>query len=258
MKRSSGPRKTVNLSKSVQQHLNMYALAASASGVSLLALAQPSDAKIIYTRSHIVIGSHSQYRLDLNQDGITDFTIKNHTLVSVVTFATLSAIPAQRQNGIIGAQRGRNFYAYALVRGARIGPKQPFRTYYSMWMAYTGSGAQGGQWINVTNRYLGLEFLIRGKVHYGWARLNVTVGHSKITATLTGYAYETIPGKSIIAGRTKGPDDSSVEQPDGRRPSASLTNPILDKPQPASLGMLAFGAQGISLWRRKESVGATQ
>ena len=29
---------------------------------------------------------------------------------------------------------------------------------------------------------------------------------------LTGYAYETIPGKSIIAGKTQGPADRS--QPD--------------------------------------------
>jgi hypothetical protein len=32
-----------------------------------------------------------------------------------------------------------------------------------------------------------------------------------------------------------------------------LTNPIPDIPQPASLGILALGAQGVPLWRRKES-----
>jgi hypothetical protein len=39
MKRSSGPRKTVsNLSESVHQRLNMYAISATTAGVSLLAL----------------------------------------------------------------------------------------------------------------------------------------------------------------------------------------------------------------------------
>src|SRR5580693_5813065 len=47
-------------------------------------------------------------------------------------------------------------------------------------------------------------------------RLSV-VGRQRITATLTGYAYETIPGKAIIAGATKGPDDGE--------PSASFTTP---------------------------------
>ena len=34
------------------------------------------------------------------------------------------------------------------------------------------------------------------EVHYGWARLNARAG----AATLTGYAYETIPDKPIPAG----------------------------------------------------------
>jgi len=34
---------------------------------------------------------------------------------------------------------------------------------------------------------------------------------------------------------------------------AFLTSPIPDTPHPASLGMLALGAQGVPLWRRKES-----
>jgi len=41
MNHSSGPRKTANLSKSTHQQLTMYALAASAAGVTLLALAPP-------------------------------------------------------------------------------------------------------------------------------------------------------------------------------------------------------------------------
>jgi hypothetical protein len=105
----------------------------------------------------------------------------------------------------------------------------------------------------VKNRYLGLKFVINGKVHYGWARLNVTFGTGSspanvpVFATLTGYAYETIPGKAIIAGNiiagaTKGADD--VE------PTASLNTPT---PEPNTLGMLALGAPGLTIWRRKES-----
>jgi len=49
------------------------------------------------------------------------------------------------------------------------------------------------------------EVLYQGKLHYGWARLNVTIknkgGVPEITGLLTGYAYETIPNKPIIAGK---------------------------------------------------------
>jgi hypothetical protein len=110
-----------------------------------------------------------------------------------------------------------------------------------------------GKWINVNNRYLGLKFKIKGKFHYGWARLSVHNFINDISATLTGYAYETIPNKPIITGKTKGEDDSSVEQPNPADPSpdASLTDPI-PAPQPASLGALAMGARVLSIWRRKE------
>jgi hypothetical protein len=104
-----------------------------------------------------------------------------------------------------------------------------------------------GPWRNVTNRYLGLKFKINGKFHYGWARLSVKAfkGQFKIVATLTGFAYETIPGKAITAGATKGPDDTE--------PAASLNSRT---PEPVTLGALARGTPALSIWRREESVAA--
>jgi hypothetical protein len=52
MKASPLPRKTANLSESIHQQLSMYALAAGAAGVGMLALAQSSEAKIVYTPAH--------------------------------------------------------------------------------------------------------------------------------------------------------------------------------------------------------------
>ena len=94
-----------------------------------------------------------------------------------------------------------------------------------------------------------MKFKIKGQTHYGWARLSVEYQPpSQITATLTGYAYETIPGKAIIAGATKGPDDGAQPVP------ATHTS---STPEPATLGMLALGAPGLSIWRREEPVAAT-
>jgi len=51
-----------------------------------------------------------------------------------------------------------------------------------------------------------LKFTVKGKVHYGWARLTVKVlGGARIKTTVTGYAYKTIANKPIKAGKTKGP-----------------------------------------------------
>ena len=95
-----------------------------------------------------------------------------------------------------------------------------------------GSTFVDGSWVNVKQRYLGLKFHIGKKVHYGWARLNVSSKVGSITATLTGYAYETIPNRPIIAGKTHGRDVITV--------------------QPASLGHLARGASELRAWREKE------
>ena len=83
-----------------------------------------------------------------------------------------------------------------------------------------------GNWIDVRDRYLGIRFRLNGKTHYGWARMNVKVEGLTITGTLTGYAYETIPNKAIITGKTHGKDE-------------------------VSLGALAVGSSAIHGWRQK-------
>jgi len=247
MKRSSGPRKTANLSESIHQHLDMYALAAGAAGVGVLALAQPIEAKIVYTPDKIRIGIDQQYNLDLNQDGITDFTIQESRKKGDYRIAWTLAENAAASNAVMGNG------AAALSRGAQIGSSQAFyggqiTMAFSYCNFITKKCRHAGNWENVTNRYLGLKFHDKnGKTHFGWARFN---NSSSRGATLTGYAYETIPNKAIKAGQTKEADDPTN---DDFGPGASLTNPTLDTPQPATLGTLAMGSPGLSIWRRKES-----
>ncbi len=252
MKRSSGPRKTANLSESIHQQLNMYALAASAAGVGVLALAQPCEAKIIYTKANHIIGLNQTYRLDLNHDGIADFVLTDFfsTFSMGMGFSagSLNVSPKRSANEVWAEKphcRSEVLCAAALPKGAKIGSKGSFRPDYPAGevMASTTAefGPHGGSWFNIT-RYLGLKFVIKGKTHFGWARLAVKVQDFRITATLTGYAYETIPGKAIIAGATKGPDDGE--------PTASVST---FTPKPATLGALAMGAPGLSIWRREES-----
>jgi hypothetical protein len=255
MRRSSGPRKTADLSESVHRQLSMYALAASAAGLGFLTSSQSADAKIVYTPAHAVVqrGWPGIVSLDLNHDGITDFNFQNwwNSNTSIGPEGFLSVLPAQRTNQTWGHSTGNHFvfFASALKAGVQVGPKAPFFwASINFWM----SESNYGPWKDAKNRYLGLKFAIKGKTHYGWARLSVSSNpeNRKITAILTGYAYETIANKPIIAGKTKGPDDFSAEEPD-----AALTMPT---PQRATLGALALGAPGLSIWRREESAETTQ
>ena len=74
-----------------------------------------------------------------------------------------------------------------------------------------GRSFSSGRWKDVTNRYLGIKILSNNwlyKIHFGWTRCRVKLNsNGQIEAALTGYAFETIAGKSIRAGQTKEADD---------------------------------------------------
>jgi hypothetical protein len=256
MKASPLPRKTANLSESIHQQLSMYALAASAAGVGTLCFAKPAEARIVYTPAHVAIKANGGlFHIDLNHDGTPDFAFSNHWYVGEKSYRTLKVIQSQSANeiwmtnskacGMVSLSA-----AAALPKGKRIGPKADFRhSNFGAVMAVVVPSLSCGVWLGKSNfqAYLGLKFIIKGKIHFGWARVKVDTGLQQrpFLATLTGYAYETIPGKAIIAGATKGPDDAE--------PTAAFSS---HTPEPATLGALALGAPGLSIWRRKESAAA--
>jgi hypothetical protein len=221
-------RSTITVSSKLENKLAAYFAAACAAGVGVLALAPSAEGKIIYTPADIVIGDPTP--LDLNHDGVNDFMFYVTAWGDWEHFLASGAVASNR---ILG-------YVSVLRVGVPVGPKGQFLR--SGMMATFGVGISQtyvrGKWANVQNRYLGLQFSINGQTHYGWARLTVTVKHG-ILATLTGYAYETIPNKRIITGKTSGTD--SVETGDNTERVAAW---------PANLGMLACGSDALALWRR--------
>lgn len=251
MRRPSRSRRTVKLSDSVQRHLNMYALAAGAAGVGMLALAQPAEARIVYTPANKHIAPNQTLPLDLNHDGINDFSFQDpYSFDGNSGGGTLKLAPAKAGNRawVSGG------YAAALAAGVRVGPARPFApgTKPMARVFVTPSSTPNtrgyGPWQKATKRYLGLKFLISGKIHFGWARLTVKAQAGGVVATLTGYAYETVPNKPIVTGRTEGPDeDRSLGQ-------ANVSFGTSGR-ESASLGMLAQGSPSLSIWRGEDLAG---
>jgi hypothetical protein len=266
MKRSSGPRKTADLSASLNHLLNGYVLAATAAGVGALALAQPADAKIVYTPAHVEI-SGKPLPIDLNHDGVVDFFLFHYGFhstpggdallaclnISEAGSRTFCGSSSHNLNAFRVVESKGNEWGAAVQPGAKIIGGDRFRSGHSAnlgqvnFLSNSHSHVRwSGPWVNggkgANNRYVGIKFQINGRFHFGWARLTVTTETNTFTATLTGYAFETIPGKGIVAGQTKGADDG--EQ--------SYATPITPTPEP-TLGALAMGAPGLSIWRRKET-----
>ena len=237
-----------DLPESLCHRLNSYALAASAAGVSVLALASASEAKVVYTETHQVTRARVPLFIDLNHDGIKDFVLRTTYYRGSYFEVGLDASGYRNINNAVAGRRfSHSSYflsaASALRAGARIGPKRKFPVHHPFMAVeffngdrsqYSDLGPWAAKGKGVRNRYLGLKFVVHGEVHYGWAKLSVTLGHRRQTddviGTLTGYAYETIPNKAIVAGKTKGTDVVTV--------------------QPTSLGHLARGAPAIPVWKK--------
>ena len=267
MKRSTGSfAKMSNIHESVHQQLHMCALAAVLA-VGSLALSWPAEAKVVYTHANVTISGNGSIALDLNHNGNTDFTVVAVArsgvcglVIGMYHYADITVTPTTG-NGVVAIST----YAAALSHGAQIDSSQSFYGAQALMAKVLISGGPppcifqhiylgmwcGGRPCHPVNGYLGLKFDIKGSTHYGWAHMIVTPSLYTFAAKLTGFAYETIPRKSIRAGQTKSAADEWEQADFGS--DASLTSPIPDKRQPASLGMLALGAQGVPLWRRKES-----
>ena len=130
MKRTS--RTPCKLSDLLHHRLNAYALAASAAGVSLLALADPAQAKIVYTPAGVTFGGTpcgsgsdvGNYSLDLNHDGIADFEFGWSGSGGSGCSSGRNDLVVQPtgSNGVAGSSN----WAFRLRGGTLIGPQQSF------------------------------------------------------------------------------------------------------------------------------------
>ncbi len=227
-----GRKKPIALSPSLEKNLVGYALAGAA-GLGL-ACASPAHAAIDYTRVQIQGGANSDTSIDLNHDGIVDFSVRD-----IFSSRTLSGAQngllnayASNQNGVVVDQ---SYAAHAFNAGSRIGPKLKFSNQqFGMGMAGSGRTSSGdrisgGEFLNKDSKFLGLKFELDGKTYYGWARFTVKSHDYRISYELIDFAYQTTPGVPIYAGEGIGANKEA---------SAAGT-----------LGALAFGDSAIALWR---------
>jgi hypothetical protein len=250
------PRATARINSKLDKNLGAYMAAAGAAGVSILALAQPAQAKVMYTPAYIRLNNN--LILDINHDGTYDFGIHAYGFCISQEVGSLcgQSFRLNASSYSKGKFMGAPGFGSALFAGAQIGPAGQFSaggilgTNFT-WNSSVGSSppnwfgpfANGGK--GVRDRYLGLKFTIGEEPHYGWMRISVQIPNAKkrgFKMFITGYAYETEPNKAITAGQKTD------------APESSIFTPALPKtaPAPATLGALARGADAIAIWRRDE------
>jgi hypothetical protein len=227
---------TVHINSKLETRLLTYVTAAGAAGVGLLTLSQPVEAKVVYTPlANVPLTSLTT--IDLNGDGVADLSFK----LQSTYHGSFQLVYPGAGGGIAIGTLNNQYGALPMPWLTRIGPKQPFQDRSALITGVAGCHStclKFGPWQNQTNKFLAIKFLIGAQVHYGWMRL--TVG-APLTGYASGYAYEDVPNKPIIAGPTGGPVEKASVAPDW---------PSSEKFQ--TLGALARGVDGIAIWRREE------
>lgn len=241
--KSSSPRPTAQVNSRLDKSLAAYMAAAGAAGVSILAVSQSAEAKVVYTPTNVLVNSSIPVPIDLNNDGTADFELVRFD-PSFGHSIWLAAGPAVAGNAIRGNGAGAapGFFGVPVGGGGEFATNTSYfghGLFMAKFFQYSHSSFTG-PWAGVTNRYLGFKFLINGQTHYGWARVSVSNIYDVL---LTGYAYETTPNKAIIEGHISGSEKASNIAP------ADLLAP---SDQPVCLGLLARGADTLSIWRRED------
>jgi hypothetical protein len=186
---------------------------------------------------HPVSSPQRNFNIDLNNDGTEDFAITARSGTNTCypyscgydPFAQLTVrkLGDNKNRIVIGSVRGFA-RAEVLERGAEIGRGQTFGAIGEM----AGFGGHGsGSWTNVSNRFVGVRFIINGQFHFGWIGFRHV--NDDATARLAGWAYETEPNKPILAGDR------------GEKESSEM------RAEPTSLELLALGHTGIADRQRR-------
>lgn len=228
----SPERHVAKLQTRIDKTLIAYAAAA---GASILALSQPISAEIVFTPAHQEVPPNVTIDIDLNHDGIIDFTIENKAITSAKPGSfdeDLLILFAAQPGDQMVASLGGLPTADALPSNFKVSSNAFLATTVAsaiMFECLQGPTSESlGPWKNVQRQFLGLRFTINGETHYGWARLSLqALPGCKNRTLLSGYAYETEPNKPIITGQTTESDN-----------------------QP-NLGRLAQGVEGLTAWRKK-------
>lgn len=233
-----------------ERRLRAYAAGAGAVAAGLLGLSSPATAEVVFVPAHALLWTGSS-PFPIDVEGATAFTLTIQPIPKTTfgycvggTFYATAASGA----GVLG--HGGSNQVAALKFGAVIGPAHQFeggkqRLAHGVSCRDEGWG-ESGPFANTKDRFLGLRFELNGHVYYGWAGFSVVFDNGD-TAVLTAYAYETEPNTPIYAGQTSDARTESHLLPSNHGAVGTANR------QPATLGLLALGAPGLDVWRRKDA-----
>jgi hypothetical protein len=186
------------------------------------------DAAVVYTDNVDIsansFGALESFQLDLNSDGVDDFTFSHY--FQPQGYCGYGCYIQHFGDSTVDAA-GANGAAYGpLIAGQSIGPDTTFSSSQGLGSVYYYQDQ--GIWAQGSTGYLGLKLDVAGQNYYGWARLAIDSYTSGVT--LLDYAFENEAGKGILAGQMA----------------------VVPVPAMAPLFAAALGAMGVTSFRRRK------
>lgn len=154
------------------------------------------------------------YALDLNNDGIVDFTLEseqnllnwdyNDPIIAPQYFLYLDSGSNDASGSIsvtpwlpnpVPLDSGKEIFNLA---GYTNGESYENWGFFIIGVCGDKEESCYQDWKDKNDKYLGLRFAKNGKIHYGWVRLDVT---SATQWVIKDYAYNATPNKPILAGQ---------------------------------------------------------
>ena len=188
------------MKKNLQSRISKYTAVAGA-----VVSAAGAQAQVVYTDvnpdySHDAPQNNgfAIYPLDLNNDQTVDFLVASRDTVTTATVRLTLAVP-YGTNAVAGETPSAYDYALALDINSMVDSTLNWIAATNT-MAYNVDSANpyDENWNGVTDKYLGLKFVVGANTHYGWARLDsYAIGDSIV---VKDYAFNATPNGGIMTG----------------------------------------------------------
>ena len=181
--------------------------------VTAMMFSASANAQIIYTDVNpdstiTCIGSActKSYNVDLNNDGVSDYSISSIRNGNIcqhggLVYRSSVSVSALNTNAVVAVTN--TTYPLAMNFDNVISSGLSLSASGFVFNKYWGNCGTGtlNLWPNSVDRYLGLKLIVGANTYYGWARMQVVFG-SQPTFIIKDYAYNTIPNQPIRAGET--------------------------------------------------------
>ncbi len=200
---------------------------------ALLVGAASSPADIVHTPTDFFLGHvflpevEERFELDVDTNGAVDFTLTGSTTsfagIRQENFSCYLIHPSPPPN--IGGRVAALNSGYIIDSNSGNGAPEEWFGDPPGWhtLILILSTGTAGEFLDHRG-FVGLEFEAEDGTHYGWLDIEGVITSPVIK--VRGWAYETEPGKGIVAGAI---------------------------PEPSSVGLLALGAGAIWLRRRRQA-----